>query len=87
MSIEDSLVLSTLLGHARSPREAKATLKAYDQVRCPRPQRIVESSWGAGTTLIGKGETGIEMKRLGNLLRRWDFILDIDMLEYRNEAI
>ena len=27
------------------------------------------------------------MKRLGNLLPRWDFILDIDMLEHRNEAI
>ncbi|KAJ2996865.1 hypothetical protein NUW58_g833 [Xylaria curta] len=56
-------------------------------VRRPRTQRIVESSRGTGTMLIGKGETGVEMKRLGNLLPRWDFILDIDMLEHRNEAI
>ncbi|KAI0402966.1 salicylate hydroxylase [Xylaria palmicola] len=87
MSIEDSLILSTLLGHAASPLEARAALKAYDQVRRPRTQRIVESSRGTGTMLIGKGETGVEMKRLGNLLPRWDFILDIDMLEHRNEAM
>ncbi|KAI3319382.1 salicylate hydroxylase [Xylariaceae sp. AK1471] len=88
MSIEDSLVLSTLLGGAKTPIEAQAALKAYDQVRRPRTQRIVESSRDTGTMLIGRGaQTGFEMKQLGNLLPRWDFILDIDMLEHRNEAI
>ncbi|KAI0802604.1 hypothetical protein GGR55DRAFT_664836, partial [Xylaria sp. FL0064] len=87
MSIEDSLILSTLLGRARSPREAQAALKAYDRVRRPRTQLIVESSRETGMMLIGRRESAIEMKRSGNLLRRWDFILDIDMLEHRNEAI
>ncbi|KAI0186502.1 salicylate hydroxylase [Xylaria flabelliformis] len=88
MSIEDSLILSTLLGRAKSPVEAQAALKAYDHVRRPRTQRIVESSRQTGMMLIGKGgQTGFEMKKAGNLLPRWDFILDIDMLEHRNEAI
>ncbi|KAI1810985.1 hypothetical protein GGS20DRAFT_142737 [Poronia punctata] len=88
MSLEDSLVLSTLLGRATSPKEAQAALRAYDHVRRPRTQRIVESSLTTGMMLIGKGrQTGMEMKLSGNLLPRWDFILDIDMLEHRNEAI
>ncbi|KAK5635542.1 hypothetical protein RRF57_011254 [Xylaria bambusicola] len=88
MSIEDSLILSTVLGRAKSPTEAQAALRAYDQVRRPRTQRIVESSRHTGLMLIGRGgHTGIEMKERGNLLSRWDFILDIDMLEHRNEAI
>ncbi|KAK0609932.1 hypothetical protein B0T17DRAFT_593809 [Bombardia bombarda] len=88
MSIEDSLILSTVLGRAKTPAEAQVALKAYDLVRRPRTQRIVESSRGTGMLLIGKGaQTGMEMKKAGNLLPRWDFILDIDMLEHRNEAI
>ncbi|KAI1327713.1 hypothetical protein F5Y16DRAFT_184249 [Xylariaceae sp. FL0255] len=88
MAIEDSLILSTLLGRAKTPIEAQAALRAFDHVRRPRTQRIVESSRATGMMLIGKGgQTGMEMKRAGNLLRRWDFILDLDMLEHRNEAI
>ncbi|KAI1779296.1 hypothetical protein F4818DRAFT_455364 [Hypoxylon cercidicola] len=88
MSIEDTLILSTLLGRAKSSTEARAALKAYDQVRRPRTQRIVDSSRGTGVILIGKGEqTGLEMKKSGTLLRRWDFILDIDMEKHRDEAI
>ncbi|KAI2631668.1 hypothetical protein GGS21DRAFT_491568 [Xylaria nigripes] len=61
MSIEDSLIISTLLGRAKSPVEAEAALQTYDQE--------------------------IEMKKFGNLLPSWDFILNIDMLEHHNEAI
>ncbi|KAI0976018.1 hypothetical protein F4678DRAFT_456346 [Xylaria arbuscula] len=87
MSIEDSLILSTVLGRAKSLLEAKVALKAYDHVRRPRTQRIVESSRDTGVMLIGKGETGVQMKQSGNIFRRWDFILDIDVLAHRNEAI
>ncbi|KAI1406718.1 hypothetical protein F4819DRAFT_501864 [Hypoxylon fuscum] len=88
MSIEDTLILSTLLGRAKSSTEALAALKAYDQVRRPRTQRIVDSSRGTGIILTGKGEqTGLEMKKSGTLLQRWDFIIDIDMEKHRDEAI
>lgn len=88
MSIEDSLILSAVLGRAKSPGEARAALRAYDKVRRSRTQHIVESSRGTGAMLLGRGEhSGIEMKSLGSLLPRWDFILDIDMLEHRNEAL
>ncbi|KAJ8130753.1 hypothetical protein O1611_g2875 [Lasiodiplodia mahajangana] len=88
MSIEDNLILSTLLGRAKTPVEAQAALKAYGYVRRPRTQRIVESIRVTGAMLIGKGgQTGMEMKVAGNLLPRWDFISDLDMLEHGNEAI
>ncbi|KAI1082683.1 hypothetical protein F5B20DRAFT_480052 [Whalleya microplaca] len=87
MSIEDSLILSTLLGRATSPTEALAALKAYDQVRRPRTQRIVDSSRDTGIILTGREQTGLELKKSGTLLKRWDFILDIDMEKHRDEAI
>ncbi|KAH9902344.1 salicylate hydroxylase [Xylariomycetidae sp. FL2044] len=88
MSIEDSLILSSLLGHAKSAAEAPVALQVYDQVRRPRTQRIVESSRSLGTILTGRGEqTGLEMMAEGTLLRRWDFILDLDMGKHRDEAI
>ncbi|RYP33275.1 hypothetical protein DL767_004828 [Monosporascus sp. MG133] len=87
MSIEDSLILSTLLGSAKNPIEALTALKVYDQVRRPRTQRIVESSRVTGAILTGSGEATFNWKTSEKLLRRWDFILDIDMRKHYNEAI
>jgi salicylate hydroxylase len=88
MSIEDSLILSTLLGRSTTPGDALAALRAYDQVRRPRTQRIVESSRITGNILTGTRE---EMRQYldtpGKLLSRWDFILNIDMEKHRDEAI
>lgn len=89
MSIEDSLILSTLLGRARTPTEALAALKVYDEVRRPRTQRIVESSRATGIILAGRGEeTGLDLTKLRErLLPRWDFIVDFDNEKHRDEAI
>ncbi|KAI1854454.1 hypothetical protein JX266_000572 [Neoarthrinium moseri] len=56
MSIEDSLVLSALPGHAGTRTEALKALGIYDRFRRPRTQRIVESSSVTGTIMTGKGE-------------------------------
>ncbi|KAI0158097.1 hypothetical protein GGR57DRAFT_510328 [Xylariaceae sp. FL1272] len=87
MSIEDSLILSTLLGHAKSPEEAVTALKVYDQVRRPRTQRIVESSFGTGAILMGRGEGGLNPGNIGPFFSRWDFIIDIDMENHRDQAL
>lgn len=48
----------------------------------------MDSSRGTGVILTGNGEqTGLELKKSGTLLRRWDFILDIDMEKHRDEAV
>jgi salicylate hydroxylase len=88
MSLEDSLVLSTLLGHAKTPAEARLALEAYDQVRRPRTQRIVESSRETGAILTGAGDAADKyVKEPGTLLRRWDFILDLDVEKHTKDAV
>ncbi|KAI9686696.1 MAG: hypothetical protein M1822_002755 [Bathelium mastoideum] len=89
MSIEDSLILSTLLCRAKTPAEALTALKVYDQVRRPRTQRIVESSRGTGLIMNGLGEdTKLDLEKLrANLLPRWDFIVDFGNEKHRDEAV
>ncbi|KAI6084895.1 FAD/NAD(P)-binding domain-containing protein [Hypoxylon rubiginosum] len=89
MTIEDSLVLSTLLGRAKTPAEAQTALKVYDKIRRPRTQRIVESSRGTGMILNGRGEeTGLDLGKLREkLLPRWDFIIDYDNKAHLKEAV
>ncbi|KAK8066866.1 FAD/NAD(P)-binding domain-containing protein [Apiospora hydei] len=89
MSIEDSLILSTLLGQAKNPKQACAGLKIYDKLRRGRTQQVVESSRGTGVILTGKGEeTGLELEKLRkNALPRWDFIVDFDVKKHREEAV
>ncbi|KAI1377124.1 salicylate hydroxylase [Hypoxylon crocopeplum] len=89
MSIEDSLILSTLLGRARTPAEALTALEVYDEVRRPRTQRIVESSRATGIIMGGRGEeTGLDLEKLREkLLPRWDFIINFDNEKHRDEAV
>ncbi|KAI5865622.1 FAD/NAD(P)-binding domain-containing protein [Durotheca rogersii] len=88
MSIEDSLILSTLLGRAKTPVEALAALKVYDQVRRPRTQRIVESSRITGAILTGSNpEMGLDPKKFKSFMSRWDFIVDFDVEKHRDEAL
>lgn len=85
MSIEDSLILSTFFGRAKTPAEAITALKVYDHVRRPRTQRIVESSKATGDMLIGVHELDPETSK--SFMSRWDFIIDIDMEKHRDEAL
>ncbi|KAI0155215.1 hypothetical protein GGR57DRAFT_464579 [Xylariaceae sp. FL1272] len=88
MAIEDSMILSTLIGMAKNPAEARVALKVYDEVRRPRTQRIVESSRRTGTIILGNSEkTGLDWKNEGNFLSRWDFIIDVDMQGHRDGAV
>lgn len=89
MSVEDSFILSSLLGHAKTTMEAVNALKAYDEVRRPRTQRIVESSRGTGEIMTGRGgETKVPVEQVREkIVHRWDFIWDIELEKHRDEAI
>ncbi|KAI1387155.1 salicylate hydroxylase [Hypoxylon trugodes] len=89
MSIEDSLILSTLLGRAKTPAEALVALKVYDRIRRPRTQRIVEASRVTGDILMGRNEEyGLDPRKFpGSFVARWDFIIDIDMEKHRDDAL
>lgn len=89
MSIEDSLVLSTLLGHAKTVAHAIIALEVYDKVRLERTQKIVESSRETGVMMTGKGKkTGLNLKSLKEELpQRWDFIINFDNKKHCDQAI
>lgn len=89
MSVEDSLVLSTLLGRAQTVAHAIVALEVYDTVRRERTQKIVESSRETGIIMTGKGKkTGLSLKSLREELpQRWDFIINFDIRKHCEEAI
>lgn len=89
MSIEDALVLSTLLGNAQTVAHALIALKVYDTARRERTQRIVESSRETGVIMTGKGKvTGLNLKVLKEELpQRWDFIINFDNKKHCDEAV
>jgi salicylate hydroxylase len=86
ISIEDSLILSTLLGRATSASEAEVALKVYNRVRRPRTQRVVQSS--RETAWLFTRQEGLNAKETKKrLAHRWDFILDLDVVKHRDEAL
>lgn len=88
-AIEDAMILDTLLGEIRHPSQLPAAFKAYDQVRRSRTQRIVESSYGTGLILSGRGEgTGLDIEKIRKVLpERWTFIYSFDPAEHKEEAL
>ena len=89
MTFEDILILSTLLGAAKSNAEALAALKVYDHIRRPRTQDIVRSSRGSGGIMTGRNpEVKLDPEALRKCMTtRWDFIVDFDVKKHRDQAI
>lgn len=78
-----------LIASTRLPEQRDAALKAYDEVRRPRTQRVVESSRVTGVIMSGRGE-GIEVnveKIREGLKERWVFIYDFDLERHKEDAL
>jgi salicylate hydroxylase len=88
-AIEDAMILQTLLGEVKDPKHLTAAFQAYDKVRRPRTQRIIESSHGTGVILCGRGaDTGLDIDKIREALpKRWSFIYGIDLKEHKREAL
>lgn len=91
MAIEDSLILSTLLGRAKTPSQAVTALKSYNEIRRPRTQRIVDYSRINGWILTGQDkEAGLNAKGIAQTSEAHgfiNFIHNFDMEKHRDEAI
>lgn len=86
MAFEDVMILQELLGSVTSPRDIPAALKAYDVLRRPRCQQIIESSREVGTILCGQhGLVPGDLREL--LAHKWDFIFALNMDEHKEEAL
>ena len=80
-AIEDALVLETLLGRVKDPKQLPQALAAYDQVRKPRSQRVVATSREAGLLvsmqLPGVGDDLGKMKEKLDTRMHWIWHRDL----------
>lgn len=88
MAIEDSYILSNLLGHCSSREDISAALATYDTVRVPRAIRVASESFENGERLDLQGSTaGCDLDKLAAELddtARW--IWDLDLEEHLRTA-
>ncbi|KAF2164142.1 hypothetical protein M409DRAFT_25489 [Zasmidium cellare ATCC 36951] len=80
-SAEDAVILSALLARISKREEITAALKAYDQIRRPRCQSIIDSSYEVGLLATGV-KPGVELnveKLRAKMKHKWDHILPYDI--------
>lgn len=83
------MILGTLLGATRSRGDIAAALQAFDAVRRPRCNRVVESSQRTGEISCGQDEElGLSPEKLrGALMPRWAFIVGLDLDSHQRDAL
>ena len=88
-AIEDAMILASLLANIKTAEEINDAFRAYDGIRRPRSQQVVESSTITGLMMSGKGpDTGLDLSRLKDgMWSRWDFIHNLDMKAHKEEAV
>jgi salicylate hydroxylase len=89
MAIEDSFLLSQLLGQVQDKEQLRKAFKAYDAVRRPRTQKLVTTSRDAGCLYeFQKDGTGDDVEKLReNLDGRMRWVWDMDLEEHLQEAM
>ncbi|KAI0024482.1 salicylate hydroxylase [Xylariomycetidae sp. FL0641] len=89
MAFEDAMVLQELLKNVNCAADISLAFKAYDTLRRPRCQRIIDSSRETGMILCGQNaDVGLNPEKLREALApRWQFIMDLDMNAHKEEAL
>lgn len=89
MAFEDVAVLQDLMRNIGSPADICAAFRAYDVVRRPRCQRVIDSSRETGIILCGKDvKADLDPHKIGEALaHKWDFIMGLDMGAHRADAL
>lgn len=89
MAVEDVMVLAALLANVTSAGEIETAFQAFDEVRRPRCEKIIESSFGTGRLMCGRGDNvGVDADKMREALQpRWDFIRGIDLDGHKKDAL
>ncbi|RDA90086.1 hypothetical protein CP533_5562 [Ophiocordyceps camponoti-saundersi (nom. inval.)] len=89
LAFEDAMVLAVLLSSVSRPDDLDAAFEAYDAVRRPRCQRVIESSRAVGQVFCGQDrEIGLDADKMRETLpSRWEFLVSLNMDEHRMEAL
>ena len=88
-AVEDALVLQTLLGKVKDVSQIPNAYEAYDQIRRPRTQRIVDTSRESGrlNSMMLPG-VGSDIVKMGEKLRtHMHWIWNRDMVAQNEEAV
>lgn len=88
-TMEQVLILSTLLGRITSRSDIAPALQAFDEICRPRAQEIEQASLGVELLFTGRAPgVGLEPQLLARSLKqKWDCIQDFDVEGTRHEAI
>lgn len=82
MAMEDAYILSNLVGTVNDPEDFKDIFKAYDAVRRPRTQKLVQKSREAGLyhafELENVGDDLEALRREGPVLHHWVWGIDLE---------
>ncbi|KAI0813185.1 FAD/NAD(P)-binding domain-containing protein [Xylaria sp. FL0064] len=89
MAVEDALVLGTLLSKISSVNELEAVFKAFDMVRRPRCQAIIDTSRATGQLLCGQNpKIGVDATSMATELGRlFDHIDSLDIEAHKGLAL
>ncbi|KAH8726938.1 salicylate 1-hydroxylase-like protein [Phaeosphaeriaceae sp. PMI808] len=87
MCVEDAYILSQLLSSCKSRDGFEKAFRAYEAVRKPRSQKLVETSREAGMLWEFESDTGDDLDALEqNAVKRMDWIWDYDILSDLEKA-
>lgn len=88
-AIEDVMILDTLFKEIKEASQILTALKAFDEIRQSRSQRIVASSVETGRIMCGRElEIGLDPQKMREAMGpRWDIIFSLDMKDHKREAL
>ncbi|CAG8949645.1 hypothetical protein HYFRA_00007879 [Hymenoscyphus fraxineus] len=88
-AVEDAFILSRLMGKISSVDEIEKAFKAYDAIRRPRSQKVVETSRDAAAVYEFEDDSlGTDLEKVRARLEiRYKWIWDEDMNEHLRQAM
>ncbi|KAH8881936.1 salicylate hydroxylase [Thozetella sp. PMI_491] len=88
-AFEDAVILGTLFGNLKSLQEIPAAFKAFDAVRRPRGQQVIDSSRGTGQLCCGQNaEVGLDPDKMRAAMgSRWAFIFALSLDQHKQDAL
>ncbi|KAK8001661.1 FAD/NAD(P)-binding domain-containing protein [Apiospora marii] len=89
MVIEDAFILGHLIGNISSTREINAAFRAFDAIRRPRCQRVIDAGRETGRLFCGQDETaGLNPAKLGEALgRTFAHVGGLELKPHREDAL
>lgn len=88
-AMEDAMVLGNLLARSHTSEQIFAAFQAYDFVRRPRGQAIIDSSRNTGLIVCGQDpDVGLDPAKMKEALSpRWNFIMGLDTEGHIQDAV